>query len=134
MENRIFVIYAAEDHQFFDRLAEQARTARLAVTFERMQAKQPWVPSWKGQCRTRMFNSDGAIVLITKKISKEAGVNWELQCAREAQTPVIGVFVDKFDKGALPEGFGDATTIEWNWPEIASFIQSVKRSSKTSSA
>src|SRR3982750_2051140 len=116
MDIRIFVIYAAEDHLFFDRLAEQARTAKLPVTFERMQAKQPWVPLWKGQCRTRMFGSDGAIVIISKKTQQGSGVSWELECAREAGTPTIGVHVDKYDKGTVPEGLGDAKIIDWNWP------------------
>ena len=99
-----------------------------------MQAKQPWVPLWKSQCRTRMFNSDGAIVLISKKTQQGAGLSWELQCAREAQTPIIGVQVDKYEKGTTPEPLGAAPIIEWNWPEIASFIQSVQRRSKSSSA
>lgn len=134
MGSNIFVIYAAEDHAFFDRLAEQARTAKLPVTFERMQAKQPWVPHWKGQCRTRMFNSDGAIVLISKRTHQGPGISWELACAREAQTPIIGVQVDKYEKGKTPEELGDAMVIEWNWPEIAGFIQSVQRAAKRSSA
>ena len=134
MEIRIFVIYAAEDHALFDRLAEQARAAKLPVAFERMQAKQPWVPLWKSQCRTRMVNSDGAIVLISKRTHQGSGVPFELQCAKEVQTPIIGVHVDKHERGKVPEDLGDARVIDWNWPEISSFILSLKRASKSSVA
>ena len=134
MEIRIFVIYAAEDHTLFDRLAEQARAAKLPVAFERMQAKQPWVPLWKSQCRTRMVSADGAIVLISKRTHQGAGIPWELQCAKEAHTPIIGVHVDKYEKGKVPDELASAQIIEWNWPEIQNFIQSVKRSSRTSAA
>ena len=129
---RIFVIYAEEDHLCFDRLSEQARTARLSVEFDRMQVKQPWVPMWKTQCRTRIFACDGAIVFLSKRTQQGIGISWELACARESQVPMLGVHADKHEKGPVPEELRGSRLIEWNWPEIARFIQSAANSLSTS--
>lgn len=129
---RIFVIYAEEDHLCFDRLSEQARTARVSVEFDRMQVKQPWVPMWKTQCRTRIFACDGAIVFLSKRTQQGIGITWELECARESDAPMLGVHVDKHEKGPVPAELRGARLIEWNWPEIAKFIQSPTNSMSTS--
>ena len=120
----IYVIFASEDHPSCNRLVDLANGAKLPVRFEFTEPKLPWVPSWKGQTRAKMFKCDGAIVLLSKKTREAVGVSWEISCAGEAQLPVLGVHIDKFQKGSLPDGLQDAQIIEWNWPEIASFIQS----------
>jgi hypothetical protein len=130
---RVFVIYAADDYRHFERLSEQARSAKLAVEFDRVQAKQPWVSGWKGGVRTKVFQCDGAIVLISKKTS-QGGIAWEMECARTIGIPVLGVHVDKHERGALPEGLTAAEAIEWNWPDIARFIQSLAKGSSASMA
>lgn len=125
---RVFVIYATKDSSFYDRLAEQARSARLAVEFERMQSKLPWVPEWKAQSRAKIYRCDAAIVLLSKNIA-EGGLAWELQCAREFDIPMLGVHLDKFDKAPPPKELEDSTVIEWNWPAIARFLQSLSKGS-----
>jgi len=120
---RIFVILAPEDYLFFDRLKEQARTTRVDVEFDRMQVKQPWVPMWKGQSRTRIFGCAGALVLISKKTKDTGGISWELECAQKAEVPVLAVRIDKSDGNAVPVELKGKPVIEWNWAEIARFIQ-----------
>ena len=123
---RIFIIHATEDNLSFDKLTGQARTAKLKAEFDHMQAKQAWVPGWKGQCRTRIYNCDGAIVLISKHTS-QGSVGWELECAQAFAFPMLGVYVDKPERGFVPEQLRDLNLIEWNWPEIARFIQSLTK-------
>src|ERR1700722_21266 len=41
--NRVYVIHADEDYLSFDRLAAQARSAKLSVDFDHMPEKQTWV-------------------------------------------------------------------------------------------
>ena len=128
---KIFVIYAPKDATFYDRLAEQARNARLLAEFERMQTKTPWVPEWKAQSRSKIYRCDAAIVLISKSIS-EGGLAWELACAREFDIPMLGVHVDKYEKGPVPKELEGGTVIDWNWPQIAKFIQSLSKGSTAS--
>jgi len=119
---RVFVICVPEDSRSFDRLAEQARGAKLAVEFDRMQVKEPWIPAWKGQARTRIFKCNGAIVLLSKNTNK-GGLAWELECARAVDLPLLGIQADKHEKGFVPQELTDCPVLEWNWPDIQRFIQ-----------
>jgi hypothetical protein len=121
---RVFVIHVPEDYQFFDRLSEQARTAKLTVEFDRMQAKQPWVPAWKQQAWNRIYKCAGAIVLLSKN-TNQGGLKWELECAQKFDLPLLGVHLDKARSGNVPEEIAASSVIDWNWPEIARFIRSL---------
>ena len=122
-----FLVYAEEDYRFRDQVISQAKNSKIPVDFVEMPTKQPWVERWKGICRTRAVECDGAIVLITKKTSQAAGVQWELECVSNAGIPILCVLADQCDKSAVPEEISDAPVINWNWPEIATFIQSLRR-------
>jgi hypothetical protein len=126
---RTFLVYAEEDYKFRDLLVNQAQKAKLAVEFTDMPNKQPWVPKWKTTCRTRAFECDGAIVFISAKTKQGEGVKFELECVGETQIPVLGVYVNAGERPAVPEELRDSRLIEWNWPEIASFLQSLSTNS-----
>src|SRR5262249_4149303 len=102
--------------------------------FERMEAKLPWVPLWKGQCRTKVRECDAAIVLLSKKTNQGVGIGWELECASEAQMPLLGGHVDKYEKGSAPAELKGCPIIDWNWPEIAGFIQGLSKDKWTARA
>ncbi len=126
---RIYLIYAAEDHRFADRLLSQARASGRAVEFDRMLLKQPWVAKWKGQCRNLIRMSDGAMVLIGKKTHAADGVRWELECVRECGVPALGVHIDKYDKGGVPDELCSSPVIDWDWAAISRFIDSAQAGS-----
>ena len=126
---RTFLIYAEEDYKFRDQLIGQAKTAKLPVEFSDMPTKQPWVERWKATVRTRAYECDGAIILISKKTKQGAGVKWELECVNNAGIPLLGVYADQVERSSLPEGLEDSRLIQWNWPEIAGFINSLKQAS-----
>jgi hypothetical protein len=120
---RIFLTYADEDYKFRDMVVNQAKTAKLAVEFADMPAKQPWVPRWKAAARSRAFECDAAIVLVSRRTKQGEGVKWEIQCITEAQIPVLCVFTEKCERSAVPDSLYGVRTIEWNWPEIQGFLQ-----------
>jgi hypothetical protein len=127
MPTRVYVIFAPEDQIAYNRLNDQARKSKVDVAFSLMQPKLPWVPLWKGQCRTKIRECNGAVLLISKPTKDSPGLSYEIACAREAEIPILGVHVDKFNKGALPDGLGDSPVIDWNWPEIETFLQSFNK-------
>ncbi len=127
-KTQIFVVYADGDDRFCDMLINQARTAKLAVEFVHMPTKQPWVPQWKATCRTRVFQSEGAIVLITKKTQASDGLKTELAFVAEAHIPMLGIYMDQ-PKGAVPDQLRDVPVVDWNVAEVTKFVQSLKRGS-----
>lgn len=128
---RVYIIHVPEDSTFFDRLTEQARTAKLPVEFDHIQAKQPWVPAWKQQCWNKIYKCDGVIALLSKS-TIQGGLKWELECGQKFQAPMLGVHLDKSRIGNVPEELAGSTVIEWNWPEIARFIRELDQSSTAS--
>ena len=123
--NKVFVIYASKDYPFFERLKAQARTAGLPVEFDHVQAKQPWFPAWKAQCRSRIYECDAAIVLVSRN-SKDGDIGWEMECAGDFGMPMLGVNVDKEQRGSVPKAPLGWTTVEWDWPRIMAFIKGLK--------
>ena len=132
---RVYLIYAEEDYKFRDQLMTQARSAKLPVEFSDMPTKQPWVERWKMTVRTRAFQSDGAVVLISKKTKQANGLKWELECVANAQIPILGVFTEKLESSAVPDDLSDeARVVDWNAQEILAFIQSLKRAASAPGA
>jgi hypothetical protein len=127
MATRIYVIYAPEDHRGCEQFISQIRSSKLAVDFDHLESKMPWVPAWKVQARSRIFGCDGAILLLSKRTEQAAGIKWELECAREIGIPILVVHVDKYNKASVPNDLRDLPVIEWNSAEIIGFIRSLNQ-------
>ena len=72
-------------------------------------------------------SATASIILVSKRLKQGAGVKWELECVSNAGFPLLGVFVEKCDRSAVPEQLEDSSVIEWNWGEIAGFIASLEK-------
>ena len=123
--DRIFVSFAIEDEKYRTLLVGQARTAKTPFSFTDMSAKQAWDRQWKTNCRTKIRGCDGVIALLSKKTWNAEGARWEMQCAVEEGIPIIGVHIHKDDKGAIPSELKGKRVIEWIWPGIGRFLNSL---------
>ncbi len=124
MNNRIFISFAIEDEQYRTYLRGQARNAKSPFEFVDMSVKEAWDSSWKTNCRTRIKGCDGVIVLLSKNIKKADGALWEIECAKEENIPIIGVYIHTDDKYFPDEMYG-IKKITWTWDGIADFINSL---------
>ncbi len=104
MPKRIFISFAIEDEWARDYLVGQ---------------------KWKTQCRERVRGCDGVIALLSKKTRNADGARWEMQCAVEEGVPIIGVHIHADDKGAIPPELAGKRVIEWTWPGIDRFLNSL---------
>jgi hypothetical protein len=63
------------------------------------------------------------IVLVGKRTYFASGVEKEISFAKENDVPVFGVYVDGANSSTtLPDGLKRSRTIEWEWDEIADWI------------
>jgi hypothetical protein len=122
---RIFISFAIEDEKFRTFLVGQARNEGSPFEFVDMSVKQPWDNSWKTQCRSRIKGCDGVVALISRNTANATGARWEMQCADEEGIPMIGVHIHADDKGSIPAELRGYKVIEWSWPSIAAFINSL---------
>jgi MTH538 TIR-like domain (DUF1863) len=124
---RVFVSFAKEDAQYRDFLVMQARNKRSPFEFMDMSVKEPYPKAvWKERCRAKIRRCHAMIVLLSKNTYHSSGARWEIKCAREERVPVIGMHIWKDDRGAIPPELRGKKTVEWNWENLQSFIDSYK--------
>jgi hypothetical protein len=123
--NRIFICFAIEDAVYRDFLRGQAKNNKTPFVFDDMSVKEPWDSEWKTKCRAKIKGCDGVIVLITSNTYNADGARWEMKCANEEGIPMIGVYVDKNTRPAIPSELSGKKIIEWTWDGIAAFVNSL---------
>lgn len=117
----LFVAFAIEDKRQRDFLKGQSLHPRAPYEFIDMSVKEPYDKNWKDRVRTRIKRSNGVIVLVSENSSTSSGQKWEIQCAREEEKPIRGIWAYKDDRTNID---GVATYV-WNDSNISSFIDSL---------
>jgi len=81
-EKKIFISFAIEDKQYRDFLIAQSKNKRSPFSFLDMSVKKKWQEEvWKRNCRKKIRDCDGVIVLLSRKTYHAGGVRWEMKCA-----------------------------------------------------
>ncbi len=122
---RVFVAFAASDEKWKNLFTGQAKNAKVPYEFIDMSVKEPYDEQWKTKCRTRIKGCDGAIVLVTKNLKKADGAIWEIKCAKEEKSPLIGVYLDGTGLSDTPDELDGIKKVEWTWDNIKAFIESL---------
>lgn len=126
MPKRVFISFAIEDERSRDFLVGQARNERSPFEFVDMSVKEPWSSSWKDRCRTKIKGCDGMIALVSKKTADASGQLFEVRCGKEENVPVRGIYISTTDRPySLPSEFSGVSVVDWTWPNIKSFIDSL---------
>ena len=114
----IFVAFSMKDERSRDFLRGQSLNTGSPFEYIDMSVKEPYESKWKERVRTRIRRSDGVIALVSENSLKSSGQKWELKCAKEEKTPMLGVWCYKDDRTNL-EG---VNTKVWTWANIEAFI------------
>ena len=122
---RIFISFAVEDKFYRDALRQQARDNRSPFDFVDLGLEKPFTNKWKTQCRKVIQGVDGVIALISKNTTKADGARWEIKCAVEEGIPVMGMHIHKDAKGPVPSELKGQKVVEWSWPALAKFVDSL---------
>ena len=126
-EKKIFISFAKKDEKYRDYLVEQAKKDNSPFDFVDMSVKRPWKEyEWKIKCREKIKKCDGILVLLSKKTWHSKGARWEIKCAKEENIDVVGMHIQKKDKGAIPSELHGKPIIEWNWENLEKTIKSIK--------
>jgi len=121
VSKRIFISFAKEDQIYRDGIVKQARDERSPFVFTDMSVKQPWDSAWKTNCRTKIRGCDAMIAMVSRNTLTADGALWEIKCAQDERIPVLGIHIFKNSKVSLP----GLRIVEWNWTNIANFINSL---------
>ena len=118
----IFIAFAMKDERIRNLIKGQAINAETPFEFIDMSVKEAY-PSdeWKKRVRTRIRRSDGVLAVVTENSLTSRGQKWEIQCAKEEQLKLRGIWPYKDDRTNLV----GVNTMTWSWDNITKFIDSL---------
>lgn len=114
----VFIAFAIEDERQRDFLKGQSLSPRAPYEFVDMSVKEPYDKDWKDRVRTRIRRSHGVIVLVSKNSLNSSGQKWEIQCAKEENKPIRGIWAYSTDRTQI----SGVTTYAWSDKNISDFI------------
>jgi hypothetical protein len=123
-DKRVFIAFAVEDKRYRDLLKGQSLNTDSPISYVDMSAKEPWSNAWKTNCRTRIKSCDGAVALLSSNSLKADSQKWEIECAREEEVALLGVYIHS-DDTSYPSEMSGVKKIKWNWDGIADFIDNL---------
>ena len=120
----VFIAFAIEDERQRDFLKGQSLNTNSPFEYVDMSVKERYESGWKGKVRTRIRRSDGVVALISQNTLQSEGEKWEIECAKDEEVPLIGLWAYRDDRTRPPELSGHRI-IPWTWDGIAGFIDSI---------
>ena len=117
----VFVAFAIEDERQRDFLKGQSLHPRSPFEFIDMSVKEPYDSNWKEHVRTRIKRSHGVVVLVSKNSLDSSGQKWEIQCAKEENKRIRGIWAYSDDRTNIV----GVATYTWNDKNISDFIDSL---------
>lgn len=117
----IFIAFAIEDVRQRDLLKGQSLHPRAPYEFIDMSVKEAYDSEWKEKVRTRIKRSNGVIVLVSKNSLSSSGQKWEIECAREENKRILGIWAYNDDRTNIV----GVNTKVWTDSNISDFIDSL---------
>ena len=117
----IFIAFAIEDERQRDFLKGQSLITNSPFEYVDMSVKQAYDTDWKSKVRTRIKRSDGVIILVSKNSLNSSGQKWEIQCAKEEDKKILGIWAYSDDRTNIV----GVNTKTWTWDNITNFINSL---------
>lgn len=119
---RAFISFEMEDRWARDFLVQHSKDEGNDVDFTDYSVQNPWDSSWKTQCKVRIAQTKGTIVLIGPTTYKSEAVLWEIAETVRQGHYVFGIQVKHGETHPIPSGLPANTVIRWNFAQISSWL------------
>lgn len=123
MAPRAFISFEMEDRWARDFLVEQAKQKSNDIEFVDYSVKEPWKSSWKTECKRRIAQTKGTIVLIGATTSKSDAVLWEIAETSRQDHYMFGIQINSGETHPIPAGLASANVIRWNFDQIVKWLK-----------
>lgn len=117
----LFIAFAIEDETQRDFLKGQSLNTKCPFEYIDMSVKEAYDKDWKEKVRTRIKRSNGIIVLVSENSLTSSGQKWEIECAKEENKKILGIWAYSNDHTNL---VGINIKL-WTWNNIKDFIDSL---------
>lgn len=117
---RAFISFRMEDRWARDFLKEHARNSDNEVEFIDYSVQDPIDSSWRTQCKLRISQTKGTIVLIGATTYESEPVEWEIKQTIEQGHDIFGIQVSNGETHPIPKGLPPESVIHWDFETISS--------------
>lgn len=115
---RAFISFQIEDKWARDFLAQHAKAKNNAIEFVDYSVHQPFDEKWKTNCRLRIAQTKGTIVLVGPTCSKSKAVLWEIAETSRQGHSMFGIQINRDKTYPIPAGLPASTVIRWDFDAI----------------
>jgi hypothetical protein len=122
MPPRAFVSFEMEDKWARDFLVQQARDRRNDIAFVDFSVQDPFDSAWKTNCRERIAQTKGTIVLVGATTYKSSAVLWEIEETARQRHYMFGIQINKDESHPLPAGLPAKNVIRWDFDQIVKWL------------
>jgi hypothetical protein len=120
---KAFISFAAEDIKYRDIFINQAKKHFSDIEVSNYSVQEPCNEKWRTQSGEQIKKIQLMIMLIGQHTDKCDSACWEVAVANEMGIPILGIHIDKNNKGPVPKQLEGVTVIDWAWNSIASTIK-----------
>ena len=120
---RAFVSFQMEDRWSRDFLVQHARDKDTSVDFTDYSVHEPFDEKWKTNCRARIAQTKGTIVMVGPDTAKSEAVLWEVAETDRQGHPMFGIQINSGKTHRIPAGLPSARVIRWDFDTIVAELK-----------
>lgn len=120
---RAFLSFMIEDSWARDFLAQHAKDRRNDIAFVDYSLHAPFDEKWKTNCRDRIAQTRGTIVLIGEATSRSEAVTWEIAETARQDHYLFGIQINRDRSWPIPAGLPARNVIRWDFDQIIAWLR-----------
>mgnify|MGYP000527246404 CR=1 FL=1 len=120
---RAFISFEMEDRWARDFLVQQAKDKRNDIAFYDYSVQNPFDSKWKTECKKRIAQTKGTIVLIGSTTWNSEAVLWEIKETILQGNYIFGIQINRDKTHLVPNGLPAGNVIRWNFAQIIQWLQ-----------
>lgn len=121
---RAFISFEMEDKWARDFLVEHAKNKNNDIQFVDYSVHDPFDSKWKTNCKLRIAQTAGTIVLIGPTTYLSEAVLWEIAETERQGNHMFGIQINKDYTYSIPDGLSSQRVIRWNFSSIVAELES----------
>ena len=123
---RAFISFQMEDKWAREFLSQHAKDKDNDIEFYDYSVKDPFDSQWKTECKKRIANTKGTIVLIGETTWQSDAVLWEIAETITQDHYIFGIQIHKDKTHRVPKGLPADNVIRWDFSQIVKWLNTWK--------
>lgn len=120
---RAFISFQMEDRWSRDFLVQHSRDKDTSIDFIDYSVHDPFDEKWTTNCRARIAQTKGTIVMIGAGTAKAEAVLWEIVETSRQGHPMFGIQISSGKTHPIPAGLPASRIIHWDFDEIVNELK-----------